>query len=347
VGAAVTVSASFDGVHWSRPVIAARIKPGGLFDKEWITCDNSPASRFFGNCYLEWDLSSQGELVVMSTSRDGGRTWSAPTATASHLHGIGGEPVVLPSGTVVVPIIGLLRRSVPLVAFRSTNGGQTWGKAARIAGLFGGSVAGLRGPFFPSAAVDHAGRIYLAWPDCRFRPHCFASDMVMSTSTDGVHWTQVVRIPASPISSTADDLGGGLAVDPATSGGHARLGLFYNFYPNGSCTLSSCRLFQGFISSKDGGARWSAPQVVAGPMKLSQLPFSGGFMVGDYQGATVIPGGNALSAFAVGGIPSGTQRFSEAMYDPSGGAPITGGVYKASPARIRAATPARVPRIVR
>lgn len=350
-GAAVTVSTSADGVHWSRPVIVAKIKPRESFDKQWITCDNNVASRFFGHCYIEWDLPLRGAgLVVMSTSRDGGRTWSAPAATASRLHGIGGEPVVLPNGTVVVPIISFVfvGGSFPLVAFRSTDGGRTWSGATRIAGLFGGGAAGnVRGPSFPSATVDHAGRIYLAWNDCRFRPDCLTNDMVMTTSTNGLHWTRVVRIPIDPISSTVNVLGGGIAVDPTTSGGRARLGLFYNFYPNGSCTVSTCRLFQGFVSSTDGGAHWSAPQVVAGPMRLTQLPFSGGFMVGDYQGAAVIPGGNALSAFAVGGIPAGGQRFSEAMYDPSGGAPITGGLHRASPAGVRAATPAKVPRIAR
>jgi hypothetical protein len=345
IGAAVSVSTSFDGVHWAKPVIVAKIKPGGFFDKDWITCDSTVTSRFFGNCYIEWDLPSQGELVVMSTSRDGGRTWSTPAATGSQLAGIGGEPVVQPNGTVVVPIIGLTGRA-PLVAFRSTDGGRTWGKAVPISGLFQGGFAALRGPSFPSATVDQAGRIYLAFNDCRFRPDCVANDMVMTTSTDGVHWTRVTRIPIDPVSSTVDDLGGGIAVDPATSGGHARLGLFYNFYSNGSCTVSSCRLFQGFVSSTDGGAHWSTPQVLAGPMKLRQLPFAGGFMVGDYQGAAVVPGGNALSAFAVGGIPGG-QGFNEAMYDASGGAPITGGPLAASSAGARAATPAKVPRIAR
>jgi hypothetical protein len=40
-------------------------------------------------------------------------------------------------------------------------------------------------------------------------------------------------------------------------------------------------------------------------------------MVGDYEGAAVVPGGNAYSAFAVGGIPSGSQRFNEAMSGPA------------------------------
>lgn len=48
--------------------------------------------------------------------------------------------------------------------------------------------------------------------------------------------------------------------------------------------------------------------------------------------ATKAASGNAISAFAAGGIASGTQQFNEAMYEPSGGAPITGGSLQASPA---------------
>ena len=99
--------------------------------------------------------------------------------------------------------------------------------------------------------------------------------------------------------------------------------LFYNFYPRAACTVSTCRLFEGYVSSTDGGARWSAPQVIAGPMRLRQLPSAGGFMVGDYEGTAVVPGGDAFSAFAVGGIPAAGQRFNQAMYEPSGGAPVT------------------------
>jgi hypothetical protein len=344
---AVSVNVSRDGVRWGRAIVAARAGKGQAFDKDWITCDNTPASRFYGNCYLEWDLPSQSDTVVMSTSGDGGLTWSKPTATASHLQGIGGEPVVQPDGTVVVPIIGFVP-GVPLVDFRSTNGGRTWSRTTRVADLFQHTFGGnLRGPFFPSVATDGTGRIYITWPDCRFRVSCSANDMVMTTSADGVHWTRVVRIPIDPVTSSADHLGGGLGIDPTTAGRRARLGLFYAYYPDAACTAATCRLFEGFISSTDGGAHWSAPQVIAGPSRLNQLAPAGGPMIGDYQGAAVVPGGNALSAFAVGGIPAGTSQFDEAMYEPSGGAPVTGGSRLARPSGARGFASAKVPRIVR
>ena len=71
---AVEVNVSFDGVHWSKTIIVAKIKPGQDFDKDWVTCDNSTASRFYGNCYVEWDVDNHNDLVQMSTSRDGGQS---------------------------------------------------------------------------------------------------------------------------------------------------------------------------------------------------------------------------------------------------------------------------------
>ncbi len=39
----------------------------------------------------------------MNTSTDGGATWSVPIPTASNDKGLGGEPLVQPDGTVIVP----------------------------------------------------------------------------------------------------------------------------------------------------------------------------------------------------------------------------------------------------
>jgi hypothetical protein len=230
------------------------------------------------------------------------------------------------------------------VDFRSTDGGRSWGRTIKISADSQGSFGKLRGPAFQSVTMDATGRIYMSWADCRFRAHCRSNDMVMTTSTDGLHWTPVVRIPIDPVTSPVNHLGGGIGVDPVTSGSHARLGLFYYFYPKATCTVATCRLFQGFVSSTDGGKHWSAPRVLAGPMRLRQLAPAGGFMVGDYQAAAVVAGGHAFSAFAVGGAATGGKQLNEAMYEPSGGAVITGGSRLASPAGAHVFPPGAVPR---
>ncbi len=66
-GRGVVVNSSKDGVHWTKPVIAAG-NNGKSYDKDWITCDNTATSPHFGNCYVEVDLTSSGDSVVMVTS---------------------------------------------------------------------------------------------------------------------------------------------------------------------------------------------------------------------------------------------------------------------------------------
>jgi hypothetical protein len=316
------VSRSRNGLQWSAPVIVAAAAGGDDFDKPWAVCDNTPSSPFFGHCYAEFDDFGHADLIKMSTSTDGGGTWSAPLEPASGgagLYGklgIGGQPLVQPNGTVIVPIDNLVETEVR--SFRSTDGGASWSSTVSVAPISVHAVAGgLRAGPLPSAEVDGAGRVYVVWQDCRFRAGCSSNDIVFSTSDDGTHWSPVSRVPIDPIDSGADHFIPGLALDPATSGSRARLALAYSYYPSATCTAATCQLDVGFIRSSDGGANWSAPSQLAGPMTLSWLPnTSQGVMVGDYI-TTSFVAGDAMPLFAVAAPPSG-GLFDEAIYTTAG-----------------------------
>src|SRR5206468_2906064 len=96
--------------------------------------------------------------------------------------------------------------------------------------------------------------------------------IVMSTSSDGVTWSAVQRIPIDATNSGRDHFVPGLGVDPSTSGASARLVLFYHYYPATNCSSSTCQLDLGYTSSANGGSTWSAPIHMAGPSQLSALP---------------------------------------------------------------------------
>ena len=311
---AVAVSRSTDGLHWQNPV---SIQYGGTSDKSWIVCDNGPGSPYYGHCYVEWDDPAAGDLIRMSTSTDGGQTWSAALATAANAHGIGGQPLAQPNGTVVVPADSGSQGAI--LAFSSQDGGATWGSTVRVSTILDHiDAGGIRSGPLPSAAVDMTGTIYVTWADCRFRANCSANDIVMSTSTNGINWSAPARIPIDAATSGVDHFIPGIAVDPQTAGSSAHLALTYYYYPQSSCTASTCRLNVGFVSSLDGGANWSAAQHLAGPMTLSSLAAtSNGRMVGDYI-ATAFSQGKAFGVFAVAKAKSGST-FHEAIYTTATG----------------------------
>jgi hypothetical protein len=308
----VLVSRSADGVTWSDPVTVASI--GDLTDdKSWIACDNHAASPYYGRCYIEWDYySGSAGVIDMSVSTDGGQTWSAPAHPNRDPGGLGGQPVVEPSGTVVVTIDDVNETHV--LAFSSSDGGTTWSTPVTVSSIADHLVAGnLRTSPLISASADAAGKIYVVWQDCRFRMSCASNDLVMSTSTDGVSWTAPARIPIDDRSSAADHFIPGLNVEPGTSGATASLALTYYSYSNTQCTGATCALFANFIASPDGGATWTAPQTLAGPMNLQWLARTNeGVMVGDYVASTFALG-RPIAFLAVAGSSTGAT-FNEATY---------------------------------
>jgi hypothetical protein len=311
-GVAVVVSRSRDGVHWGDPVTVAAAANGQDLDKNWTVCDNTRTSPFFGHCYTEFDDFGHVNQIKMSTSTDGGQSWGAPLDAAVGNPGLGGQPLVQPNGTVVVPTLDFVARSV--FAFRSTDGGASWSSAVNVSAVsWHVPAGGLRATPLPSAEIDANGRIYVVWQDCRFRPGCASNDIVLSTSDDGINWSAVRRVPIDPVDSGADHFIPGLGVDPASSGGRARLALAYYSYPTANCTAANCRLDVGFIRSPDGGDSWGAPSQLAGPMSLSWLAnTSQGRMVGDYISTSFVARA-PKPFFAVAKPPSGGV-FDEAIY---------------------------------
>jgi hypothetical protein len=327
----VLVSRSTDGLTWSNPVVVNN--SGHFNDKNWTVCDNTATSPFYGNCYTEFDDNTLSDLIEMSTSTDGGLTWSAEHQTANAAHGIGGQPLVQPNGTVIVPINGFAGRNFLVVSFVSTDGGASWSKTFMVSRVaFRHPAGGIRASIpLPSAEIDATGKVYVVWSDCHFEPGCGASDLVFSTSTDGTKWSRVTRIPADAVGSGVDHFIPGLAVDRSTSGSSARLLVTFYYYPVSNCTAATCQLDVGYSSSADGGATWTSTTQLAGPMTLSWLPnTTQGRMVADYISGSFV-NGPVFPAFAVASAPTsgGSDCFTaapncnQAMFTVSGGLSVS------------------------
>ncbi len=312
---AVAVSRSTDGINWSNPVSVTNL---GSPDKNWIICDNTSTSLYYGHCYSEWDDTGNGDTIEMSTSTNGGLTWSTETPTAGKDKGIGANPLVQPNGTVVVPF-----NSNNIMAFTSTNGGATWNKAISVSSGTSHNEAGnIRSDGLISAAIDASGKVYVMWPDCRFRKGCQENDIVYSSSGNGTTWSTVTRVPIDAVTSTVDHFITGLGITPGTSGSTAQLSLAYYYYPVSNCNSNTCQLYAGFIQSSTGGSTWSAPVTLAGPMKLAWLPntFSG-LMVADYI-SVGFANGQAFPVFAAAQAKNGSL-FQQAIFTTSSGQPAS------------------------
>jgi hypothetical protein len=325
-GDAVTVNRSTDGgLTFGAPVTVT--STGISLDSTWMSCDNWAASPFYGNCYVEFDDFGAGAVLKMLRSTDGGLTWTNSTVPNSTV--IGGKPLALPNGTVVVPIDSNPISSV--MSFVSTNGGVSYTGPFTISSLTWHSVSGnMRSLPIPSGEVDASGKVYITWHDCRFRSGCSANDMVMSTSTNGTSWTAVTRIPIDPTNSGIDHFIPGLGVDPATSG---HLGLVYYYYPVANCNESTCQPTVGFVSSTNGGTTWSSVLQLSGPFSNKGLPLTtSGYMFGDYNSVSYISGlAHTVYAVEVGSNCTLGQVTSckVVMAAPRQGLAITGGPNRA------------------
>ena len=313
------------GLTWQKPVVIAKPPEGGTYTRGWITCDNWPKSPNYGNCYG----ANSNSTFEMFRSKDGGLTWT--TSEVPFSYSLGPQPVVRPDGTVVVTQLA----SQQITSVISKDGGKTYTGPYFVASWTDphGRVPFMRTYTHPSSEVDDEGNIYVVWQDCIFRPKCATNDIVMSTSPDGVTWSETVRIPIDGVDSTATHFLPGIAVDRETGGGTAAVGLSYYYFPTTDCTERTCKLYAGYVSSTDGGAHWSDPTRVLGPVRLNWLPFiysvaTPGRFLGDYSSASIVNG----RAYPV--LPTATKgncevdremSCDEHMVAPSGGLAVRPG----------------------
>ena len=305
-GGAIVVNRSPDGIRWDLPVTVTESASSMLqLDKQWLVCDNSPASPFFGSCYMAYSDFRTTRMSVQ-TSRDGGLTWSAPIGApdnAGRASMLGRfapapQPVVRPDGVLVI----VFHDETRMAAIRSLDGGATLTTTSPIAPVDFRFDRRLRDPPLPSAEVAGDGTVYAVWPNCAGAA-CARVDLVLSRSSDGVTWSPATRVPTG---TAPRNVIPGLGVDSAGAAPNIRLALSY-------CSISAAGLTVNFVSSTNGGATWSSPQrLSAQVMPLEWLPATTqGAMVGDYFSTSFV-GGNAVSVFAIASRPE--RLLNQAMF---------------------------------
>ena len=320
IASSIAVNGSGDGLTWDPPFTAVSYArdpaTGTVLDKEWLTCDNGTASRFLGRCYLAYtdlahdlDPRRRGSNIGVQMSTDGGVSWSAPVLLGVDADQVSPavQPVVRPNGELVI----VLFEDGVVEAIRSDDGAATFAPRERVSGLnFRGGFSDLqrmRAFSLPTATADRAGNVYVAWPDCRFRPRCSADDIVWSRSSAPGAWTPVRRLPVVSRGGETKLVLPDIATDPAAPN---RLALSYY-------ALTPAGLDVFLVTSKTAGRTWSKPRRLNPQrMRLTWLAeTASGRMVGDYMG-TVFSGARVVAVHVQARAPRAGQ-FNEALYAAS------------------------------
>ena len=281
------------GQTWSNPVATSTT---GNPDKNWIVCDNTSSSPFYGRCYTEWDNTAGGNRIKMQTSSDGGLSWGPARNTGDNATGLGGQPLVRPNGTVLVPMNNANQSQIR--SFRSVDGGASWRATVLVSSISRHTVAGgLRTSPLPSAEMDAAGTAYVVWQDCRFRSGagarlgltyyyyptaacssstCQLNVGFISSTNGGTSWSAATNVAGSmSLSWLANTSQGRMVGDylstSVPNGGRAWPTFAVATAPSGGLFNEAMYVPTGGLPISGGTARASAAGVViAGPTAAAQ-----------------------------------------------------------------------------
>ncbi len=270
---------SNSGRTWTSTYFAPQTGSGQFDDKPMITVDTSAAHP--NRVYLAWDHATgssssdkNGNNIVLSSSDDGGLSFSAPVAVSGaftgRTGGIGADPYVTATGLLHVAWQDYAHGAI--VDVSSTDGGATFSGRHTVAKVNG----------FDFAVAAQATRAALVYPSCgsyKFTLLCSytngssaSTSVYVGVSTDGgVTWS------STPVPAGGDQFNQWLAVDQSTGA------LDVSYYDTGThgATATRYTLARGKV-----GGRLTATPVATAPTDESCCSPSvdSGNQYGDYEG---------------------------------------------------------------
>jgi hypothetical protein len=285
-GTEMAVAHSTDhGAHWSATFFNPQTGNGQFNDKPMVTVDtNSTPNRI----YVAWDNATgssssdkNGNNVLLSSSNDGGDTFSTPVSVSGpftgRTGGIGADPYVTADGTLHVAWQDYAHGTILDAA--STDGGKTFGARHEIAAVNA----------FQFNVAAQASRGALVYPSCgSFETTLYCSYMngsdaatnvyVAKSIDGGTNWT------STPVPAGGDQFNQWLAVDP--SDGSVNVA----YYDTG--THGATSTLYTLARSTDGGATYSPSAIANAPTDESCCSPSVnlGNQYGDYEGIAAFGG---------------------------------------------------------
>jgi hypothetical protein len=302
---AITVSTSTDdGRTWGTPSVVASSPQKSFthgFDKESVTADPTRP----GVAYVVWDRysnqlpdfrSGNGQNAdkgpaYISTTTDGGKTWSSAKPMYTQGNGtLGNQLVVLSDGTLVDFFTN----------FTFVNGA--------IDPRDGASLLRAGDSLF-DVALGPSGALYAVWEDSRFSG---VDQVAFTKSIDGGNtWSTPVKIGKTP--ANANPLltqAFTPSVDVSDNGTIAVT--YYDF--RGFAGGNVLPVTYSAITSTNGGSSWGS-EINLSTSDEEFAPVAGGLMIGDYEGLAH-SGNTFLTAFQVGNNASDPTDIAVASFTP-------------------------------
>ena len=299
-GTEMAVARSSDGGHtWVSTYFALQTGEAQFNDKPMIAVDDNPNSPFRDTIYVAWDNSngsaSSSNLLLVSHSTDGGKTFSAAVPASSTASGpksvIGADPFVGPDGAVHVAWHDVHNNA--LVESDSTDGGQTFGPTHTIAATQAAFDIAIPAQntrhalVYPACGADtsagvNRGTLYCSWTD---ETATNGTDIFVSRSTDGGStWSSAVRVNDDPAGVANDQFNQWLAVDPSDGA----VNVSWDDTRNDPTHVST-DIF--FARSTNGGVSFGKNvQVTTAPTNETCCGADLGNQYGDYEGIAALNG---------------------------------------------------------
>ena len=290
---------------WGEPVLVAPLRSARFDDKPAITADASPVSRYRNRVYVAWTRITHtgGYDVLVSSSDNGGRTWSRPHKANR-------------TGTQEsYATLATSRRGILYVAWhdisafhvnitRSTDGGVHFADEHQVVAFAIVTIpscgAGIVIPAQrltcvqpnPILSVDtstgrFAGRVYVTYTLTDFQGDKGVAVTIFDSRLRALAGYPVTKkallVAPAPASANADQFWPASAVDPSTG---ALWACFYDTRGDQKRT----RAFFSCTFSRDGGMTWARPIHAATVASDETQPGANSHEYGDYEGLAVRDG---------------------------------------------------------
>jgi len=282
------------GLTWAPTYFAPQTGTAQFNDKPMITVDNrtSPST-----VYVSWDnvsgangKASSTTGVLLSSSRDGGVTFSSPTFVSSQESGpkgdIASQPFAGPDSTLYVAWHNYLTGDLDVAS--SSDRGASFGPTHLIhttQAKFDVAIPAQnsrRALIYPACGADNQNRLTCSWTDVTASNGMDA--FVASSADGGMTWSAPVRVNDDAEGVATDQFNQWLSIDPVDQS----VNLSWNDTRNDPTHLST-DIF--YARSTNGGQSFGANvQVTTAPTNETCCGADPGNQYGDYEGIAAFGG---------------------------------------------------------